>query len=84
MNEDSCAQADTNETQDTSLFLITQRGGVRLNCGTSPRVEVKALPGDVDDSNDQGQLPGFSRTAAYKWGRQLMRMHAPDNLQGDR
>ena len=24
------------------------------------------MPGDVDDSDDQGQLPGYSRAAAYK------------------
>ena len=69
MNEDLCVRAGTNKTQDTYLLLITRQRGqhVQLNRGTSPRVEVMALPGDVDDSDDQGQLPGFSRAATYKW-----------------
>ena len=39
--------------------------------------------GDVVDSDNRSQLPGFSRAAVYNGGEDPVRMGVPDNLQVD-
>ena len=46
----------------------------------SPRMEVTALPGDVDNLLNQGQLPGLSHAVAFIPGEDLVCICAPDNL----